>query len=93
MSPGKCSVSLNQGRTEHRTHDCMCVVCGSRTRAAFPEGVTAPMQHGQRVSAFVLYLLHYQLLSMPAWIRVDLARDICRPEVTSGSRVLKLIVQ
>jgi transposase len=35
---------------------------GLRTRAAFSEGVTAAVQYGQRISAFVLYLLHYQLL-------------------------------
>src|SRR5271157_1029809 len=48
--------------TEHRAHDCRCVSCGTRTRAAFPEGVTAPVQYGKRIGAFVLYLLHYQLL-------------------------------
>jgi transposase len=48
--------------TEHRAHDCRCVACGIQTRAAFPEGVTAPVQYGQRIRAFVLYLLHYQLL-------------------------------
>jgi len=32
------------------------------TRAAFPEGVSATVQYGQRIAAFVLYLLHYQLL-------------------------------
>src|SRR5271157_1090441 len=48
--------------TEHRAHDCRCVSCGTRTRAAFPEGVTAPVQYGERIGAFVLYLLHYQLL-------------------------------
>ena len=48
--------------TEHRAHDCRCLNCGTRTRAAFPEGVTAPVQYGKRISAFVLYLLHYQLL-------------------------------
>jgi transposase len=31
-------------------------------RAAFPEGVSAPVQYGERIAAFVLYLLHYQLL-------------------------------
>jgi transposase len=36
--------------------------CGTQTRAAFPEGVTAPVQYGKRIGAFVLYLLHYQLL-------------------------------
>ena len=48
--------------TEHRAHDCRCLSCGTRTRAAFPEGVTAPVQYGKRIGAFVLYLLHYQLL-------------------------------
>ena len=27
--------------TEHRAHDCRCAACGTQTRAAFPEGVTA----------------------------------------------------
>jgi transposase len=48
--------------TEHRAHCCRCTACGTQTQAAFPEGVTAPVQYGQRISAFVLYLLHYQLL-------------------------------
>jgi transposase len=48
--------------TEHRAHDCRCIICGTQTRAAFPDGVTAPVQYGNRIGAFVLYLLHYQLL-------------------------------
>ena len=48
--------------TEHRAHGCRCAACGVQTRAAFPEGVTAPVRYGERISAFVLYLLHYQLL-------------------------------
>ena len=48
--------------TEHRAHGCCCTACGARTRAAFPEGVAAPVQYGKRIGAFVLYLLHYQLL-------------------------------
>jgi transposase len=48
--------------TEHRAHGCRCAACGTQTRAAFPEGVIAPVQYGKRISAFVLYLLHYQLL-------------------------------
>src|SRR5487761_2187610 len=48
--------------TEHRAHGCLCAACGTQTRATFPEGVTAPVQYGKRISAFVLYLLHYQLL-------------------------------
>lgn len=48
--------------TEHRVHDCVCAGCGERTRAAFPDGVNAPVQYGPRIAAFVIYLLHYQLL-------------------------------
>jgi transposase len=48
--------------TEHRAHACRCAACGRQTRAAFPAGVTAPVQYGVRVAACVLYLLHHQLL-------------------------------
>ena len=48
--------------TEHRAHGCRCTACGTQTRAAFPDGVSAPVQYGPRINAFVLYLLHFQLL-------------------------------
>jgi transposase len=48
--------------TEHRAHACRCAACGTQTRGVFPAGVTAPVQYGPRIAAFVLYLLHYQLL-------------------------------
>jgi len=48
--------------TEHRVHQCRCATCGTRTRAAFPDGVTAPVQYGARTAAIVVYLLHLQLL-------------------------------
>ena len=48
--------------TEHLAHGCRCAACGTQTRAAFPEGVAAPVQYGKRIGAVVLYLLHYQLL-------------------------------
>src|SRR4030081_3145394 len=48
--------------TEHRAHACPCKRCGTETRAAFPEDVTAPVQYGARLAAVVVYLLHYQLL-------------------------------
>src|SRR3954464_4736453 len=28
--------------TEHRAHGCRCTACGTQTRAALPDGVTAP---------------------------------------------------
>src|ERR1700756_1446457 len=48
--------------TEHRAHDCVCAGCGAHTRASFPDGINAPVQYGPRIAAFVVYLLHYQLL-------------------------------
>ncbi len=48
--------------TEHRAHTCRCSGCGTQTKAAFPEGVTAPAQYGPRIEAFVLYLQNHQLL-------------------------------
>ena len=48
--------------TEHRAHACLCSRCGEPTRAVFPDDVTAPVQYGTWIGAFVLYLLHYQLL-------------------------------
>ena len=48
--------------TEHRAHDCLCAACGAKTRAPFPDGVNAPVQYGVGIAAFVVYLLHYQLL-------------------------------
>jgi transposase len=57
--------------TEHRAHDCRCL-CGAKTRAAFPNGVNAPVQYGTRIGAFVLYLLHYQLLPEKRLVEFDL---------------------
>jgi transposase len=48
--------------TEHRAFACRCGHCGMKTRAAFPEEVAAPVQYGARIAAFVVYLLHFQLL-------------------------------
>jgi transposase len=48
--------------TEHRAHRCRCAACGVPTRAAFPEAVSAPVQYGPRIAAFVVYLQHYQFL-------------------------------
>ena len=48
--------------TEHRAHVCGCAGCGAQTRASFPDGVNAPVQYGARIAAFVIYLMHQQLL-------------------------------
>jgi transposase len=60
--------------TEHRAHRCSCAQCGASTRAAFPEDVTAPVQYGARITAFMLYLLHYQFI--PEDRLVELMADL-----------------
>jgi transposase len=60
--------------TEHRAHVCRCAACGAKTRGLFPEGVNAPVQYGARITAFVIYLLHYQLL--PEARLVELMADL-----------------
>jgi transposase len=48
--------------TEHRAEVMLCLACGQRTKADFPEGVRATVQYGPRVIARALYLHDYQLL-------------------------------
>ena len=48
--------------TEHRGHRCLCAVCGTVTTAAFPNGVSAPVQYGSRITAWVTYLSHAQFI-------------------------------
>jgi transposase len=60
--------------TEHRAHSCRCGQCGRSTRASFPDGVTAPVQYGARIAAFVVYLLQCQFL--PEDRLVELMADL-----------------
>ena len=50
------------GVTEHRAHRCLCATCGTVTGALFPHGVSAPVQYGPRITAWVSYLLHAQFV-------------------------------
>jgi transposase len=48
--------------TEHQLLERECA-CGTRTRAAAPAGVDAPVQYGPRITAIVVYLYIGQFLS------------------------------
>ncbi len=48
--------------TEHRGHRRLCAACGTVTAAAFPNGVSAPVQYGPRITAWVTYLSHAQFI-------------------------------
>jgi transposase len=49
--------------TEHQLIELQCGGCGTRTKAAAPAGVTAPVQYGPRFAAMGVYLWHGQFLS------------------------------
>jgi transposase len=49
--------------TEHQMIEKECRCCGERTKAAAPDGVTAPVQYGPRAAAIGAYLWHGQFLS------------------------------
>src|SRR5271168_313444 len=69
--------------TELRAFSCRCEACGARTRAAFPAEVRAPAQYGARIAAFVVYLLHYQLL--PEDRLVELMADLFGVKIAAGT--------
>ena len=49
--------------TEHRAHGCRCTACGSTDASALSRtGSLRRCNTAKRIGAFVLYLLHYQLL-------------------------------
>jgi transposase len=55
--------------TEHRAHGCRCGACGHQTRAAFPDWVSAPVQYGERIGSFVLYLCITNCCRSSVWPR------------------------
>lgn len=50
--------------TEHRSEIKVCPCCQKQVNAAFPEGVTQPVQYGELFKAQASYLNTYQLLPM-----------------------------
>lgn len=48
--------------TEHRAETRQCSCCHSFTRADFPEDVSQPVQYGENLKAFVVYLLVFQFV-------------------------------
>jgi transposase len=48
--------------TEYRAHAFLCRKHSTQTRTDFPAEMSAPVQYGARLTAVVVYLLHYQLL-------------------------------
>jgi transposase len=48
--------------TEHRAETKQCPCCHGLTRARFPRGMSSPVQYGDFLRAFVVYLLVFQFV-------------------------------
>ena len=69
--------------TEHRAHTCQCSECGAKVRAAFPDGVNAPVQYGNEIASLVAYLQTTQCL--PDHRTAMLLSEWCDIKISSGT--------
>ena len=69
--------------TEHRAHTCQCKGCGAKVRAAFPDGVNAPVQYGNEIASLVAYLQTTQCL--PDHRTAMLLSEWCDIKLSSGT--------
>jgi hypothetical protein len=69
--------------TEHWAQVRRCGVCGARTKARFPVGVSAPAQYGERVRSVATYLHKYQLL--PFGRTSEAMRDLFGCSISPGT--------
>jgi transposase len=77
--PGKIAMEV----TEHRAESGTCPCCARKVGAAFPAGVAAPAQYGERVQTMVLYLHAYQLL--PCERLSELFDDVFHCPLSTGT--------
>ena len=63
--------------TEHRAHAKCCGHCGTVSRAAFPDGVSAPVQYGPRIAGVAVYLQHAHFLPEDRLSQVMYSATIC----------------
>ena len=66
--------------TEHRAHAVRCPGCGTRTRAAFPEGVDGPVRFGPHLAAHLRYVQH-----LPTARLRDLLRELHGVALSTGT--------
>lgn len=54
--------SINIKVTEHLAEIKTCPVCSTKNKADFPEHIQQPVQYGERILTWIIYLMNYQLL-------------------------------
>lgn len=68
--------------TEYQAEIGECA-CGRQHTAAFPAGVDAPVQYGERIRAIMVYLSCYQLL--PQKRTTEMLNDLFRAPISEGT--------
>lgn len=71
--------------TEHRADVKQCPYCGHTNIAAFPEGVTQPVQYGNKLKATSVYLSQYQLI--PYDRQEQFFKDLFNHDISKGTLV------
>ncbi len=74
---------------EHQAQEKLCPRCQAATKAAFPEGVSAPVQYGPALGALGVYLTQQQLL--PYARACETIQDLIGPAMTVGT--LKALIE
>ncbi len=74
---------------EHQAQEKYCPHCHQISKAAFPEGISAPVQYGPAFGALGVYLVQQQLL--PYERACETIQDLIGPAMTVGT--LKALVE
>ena len=68
---------------EYQAHTYLCPGCGQQHKGQFPAEVKVPVQYGNNLQAYVVYLMNYQLL--PYKRTADLLKNLHNLPISEGT--------
>jgi transposase len=69
--------------SEYQANTYRCPGCGEKNKATFPSEIKAPVQYGNNLQAYVVYLMNYQLL--PYKRTADLLLNLHELPISEGT--------